>query len=130
MSSLMQFLRSLRHLKGYGIHSPYAYMLATEVLRLPGGYSYYDEGLLKPVAMPRLAVALQRFEWRFGTMPRIMEENEQPGADAPAVWLNPSKPFLDQFRKETPTGVLFFGKRAMVYFPNSKVRFVAYEYRF
>ena len=104
MSSLMQFLRSLRHLKGYGIHSPYAYMLATEVLRLPGGYSYYDEGLLKPVAMPRLAVALQRFEWRFGTVPRI--------------------------RKETPTGVLFFGKRAMVYFPNSKVRFVAYEYRF
>lgn len=40
-----------RHSKGYGVHSPYAYRLITEVLR-PGRYGYYAYQQLDKLARP------------------------------------------------------------------------------
>lgn len=41
MSLLMRCYRRLRHLKGYGVHSPSAYTLVREVVHPPRGYAYY-----------------------------------------------------------------------------------------
>lgn len=39
--SLATVLRRLRHSRGFGIHSPFAYRFITEVLNLPKEYGYY-----------------------------------------------------------------------------------------
>ena len=66
MTNILTLYREWRHSKGYGVHSPYAYMLVTDILALPKEYTYYDEPLLRPKTLPRLALALQRYQWRFG----------------------------------------------------------------
>lgn len=33
-----------RHTRGYGVHSPYAYMIVKEILKTPKGAQYYGEG--------------------------------------------------------------------------------------
>lgn len=35
-----------RHSRGYGVHSPYAYKIVTEVLQSPRGYAYYGYEIL------------------------------------------------------------------------------------
>lgn len=39
--NLAASLRRVRHGRGFGIHSPFAYRFVTEVLRLPDDYGYY-----------------------------------------------------------------------------------------
>lgn len=132
MSSLLAIYRAWRHRKGYGVHSPYGYMLVTEILSLPKGYAYYDEAQLRPKTLRRLALALQRYQWRFGGEVSYLD-SEQKIPDLIedlTVCLNPERAYVEQFKSTMHTGVLFFGRRAMVYFPNRKVQFVAYEYRF
>lgn len=124
--------RAWRHRKGYGVHSPYAYMLVTDILALPKGYSYYDEPLLKPRALPRLALAIQRYQWRFGGEVKYLDSEQKIPhfIENLAVCINPSAEYLVAFRETMRTGVLFFGQKAMLYFPNPGVQFVAYEYSF
>lgn len=130
--SILATYRAWRHRKGYGVHSPYGYMLVTEILSLPKGYAYYDEALLRPKAMRRLALALQRYQWRFGGEVRYLPDGHKiPGfIEDLTVCLRPGREYVNRFKSLMRTGVLFFGSRAMVYFPNPKVQFVAYEYRF
>ena len=46
----MGWLAKQRHLRGYGVHSPFAYALITEAIREAAGYDYYDYSRL---ATPR-----------------------------------------------------------------------------
>lgn len=43
MSSLTRLYRRWRHTRGFGVHSPFAFRLVTEVIRPPLGYIYYAE---------------------------------------------------------------------------------------
>jgi len=43
---LIRWYKSLRHSRGYGIHSPFAYRMVREVLCPPHGYAYYAESRL------------------------------------------------------------------------------------
>ncbi len=132
MTNILTLYREWRHSKGYGVHSPYAYMLVTDILALPKEYTYYDEPLLRPKALPRLALALQRYQWRFGREAVYLDSAQKIPhfIENLAVCLNPTTEYVAAFKEAMRTGVLFFGKRAMVYFPNPQVQFVAYEYRF
>lgn len=40
--SLAARYKRWRHGRGFGVHSPYAYRMVTDVLRLPRTYAYYD----------------------------------------------------------------------------------------
>lgn len=42
MSPVLTLLRRLRHSRGFGVHSPFAYRFITEVLRQPCAYYAYD----------------------------------------------------------------------------------------
>lgn len=157
--------RAWRHTHGYGVHSPYAYMLVTEVLDLPGGYAYYDEPLW---GSDRMARALLRYAHRFGyagceISASVAEDIRQRLADSIGAE-TPGKPCIrildankDEFvadenllpedcilavrgnvrrlaselMQSNDSGVLFYDpSRGLIYFPNPKMRFVAYEYRF
>ena len=134
MQGLLTLYRNWRHTKGYGVHSPYAYMLVTEILSLPRGYAYYDEDSLPVSVMPRLAVALQRFQWRFGKVPAVVDAQEALSAinegKVPVAVIAPADNLVEAIKTHAESGVLFYNSRALVYFPNEKMRFVAYGYRF
>lgn len=134
MQGLLTLYRNWRHTKGYGVHSPYAYMLVTEILSLPRGYAYYDEDSLPVSAMPRLAVALQRYQWRFGKVPAVLDAQEALSAinegKVPVAVVAPLHSLVEEIKAHAESGVLFHNRKALVYFPNDKVRFVAYGYRF
>lgn len=42
-NSLFSLYKRWRHTRGFGVHSPFAYRLVTEVVRPPRGYAYYAE---------------------------------------------------------------------------------------
>lgn len=165
MSSLTTVIRQWRHIRGYGVHSPYAFMLTTEILSLPRGYSYYHDGQVLKLqcsrTVQRLISALLRYAWRFGfskfdnaghdevwqQFPSLAGEITADGARicvvADSAALSAArldgvvlasygkvKAQADWIRKNCVAGVLFYSERALLYFSNPAVRFVAYEYRF
>lgn len=140
-------IRALRHIRGYGIHSPFAFMLATEVIRLPKGYSYYDEkeaASLMPRSFRRLGMALHRFKWRFGDcvikfvspdniaeISKMIETSSQNGSIPTAmVIIKPYPETIRHIAEIASSGVLFHGKKALIYFSHPAMRFIAYDYRF
>lgn len=60
--NLNKALRRVRHGRGFGIHSPFAYRFITEVLNLPSEYGYYQYLYIKegtPRTIFRIAVRFQ-----------------------------------------------------------------------
>lgn len=131
---MINWYRNWRHTRGYGVHSPYAYMLATEVLRLPRGYSYYDETGANGLKKRSLGMAMLRYKWRFGVSPTLVPAQKALAVIAtahhPVAVVKPPKELIASVQKTAVHGVLFYNRKALAYFPNEKVSFVAYGYRF
>ncbi len=56
----MGWLARLRHSRGYGVHSPFAYALIMDAIREPAGYDYYAYAEL-PQARQRLLYRLAAY---------------------------------------------------------------------
>ena len=165
--SITRAIRAARHLRGYGVHSPFAYILATEILRLPRRYSYYAEAEITrnlPPSFRKRGLALLRYAWRFRNTAFLFMDTKNYGeCDIFRTCLDKStteKPEVSEttdttdflravyasthvatacgdiqqltasIAAGTATGILFYSPDSLIYFPNRKVRFVAYEYRF
>lgn len=76
---LSDIYKRWRHSKGYGVHSPYAYKIVTEVIQQPKGYSYYGYDKIKGLS--------QRKERRFLRMLLRLASYTDIGS----VYLNKSK---------------------------------------
>lgn len=48
MRSLSERYKRWRHTRGYGVHSPFAYMLVNEVVHPPKAYGYYNYDAILP----------------------------------------------------------------------------------
>lgn len=167
---MLYHYRAYRHRRGYGVHSPYAFMLATEVLAVARGYGYYGEIKARAALAGRhrgLFLAALRYAWRFGyssfdgdlrgpqhdrrwecwrSMAGIaVSGGRRMAAGTEAVRLVAAATGGDSvvvaygdaaevvkaaIEAECMTGVLFHYTGQLMYFPNPKVRFVSYEYRF
>lgn len=73
----------LRHSRGFGIHSPFAFRLITEVLRPQRCYAYYSEADGEQDRNSRLEARLRAFFEPETTV--IVADLNKPGADIPAL---------------------------------------------
>lgn len=73
----------LRHSRGFGIHSPFAFRLITEVLRPQRSYAYYSEATGEQDRNSRLEARLRAF-FEPGTTVLVADLGA-PGADIPAL---------------------------------------------
>ncbi len=57
--SLSEKLTRIRNTRGFGVHSPYAYLLARLVVKPAGGYTYYGYKEIDRVSNPETPVAIR-----------------------------------------------------------------------